>query len=60
MVKEVGLPQWAQIKKIVRDHQSLTPEPRLVIQPDDELVVTAPAGKHPELEDVFTRWRRRV
>jgi hypothetical protein len=31
-----------------------------VIEPGDRLFVLAPRSMRPELEDVFTRWRRRV
>lgn len=60
MVKEIGLPHWARVTKISRDGKNLKPSPSTVICPNDELLVIAPLSKHPELEDVFIRWRRRV
>jgi cell volume regulation protein A len=60
MVREIGLPHWAKVTKISRNKEHIKPGPDTVIKPNDELLVVAPLAKHPELEDVFTRWRRRV
>jgi cell volume regulation protein A len=60
MVKEIGLPNWARVTKISRGTEHITPQNDTVIRPDDELLVVAPLSMHPELEDVFIRWRRRV
>lgn len=60
MVKEIGLPHWAEVSKIVRGDKVIKPDNATVICPDDELLIVAPLSMHPELEDVFTRWRRRV
>lgn len=59
-VSEVGLPKQAQIKKIVRGTKSIKPDPKSVIRPGDCIVVVVPVLLRPELEDVFTRWRRRI
>lgn len=59
-VREIGLPHWAKVTKIKRGRENIIPEGGTIINPDDELLVVAPLSKHPELEDVFIRWRRRV
>lgn len=60
MVKEVGLPKKAQIVTIVREGKKLKPHANTVLQTDDRLIVSTYKSLHPELEDVMSRWRRRV
>jgi potassium/hydrogen antiporter len=59
-VYEIGLPHWAKVSVILRNSKKINPQNDTVIKAGDELLVIAPVNKHPELEDVFTRWRRRI
>jgi cell volume regulation protein A len=60
MMRELGLPRETQIIKIKRGGKSLKPEKDTIIQVGDHIVVAIHHSMEPELEDVFTRWRRRV
>jgi cell volume regulation protein A len=59
-VDEIGLPRKARLTQITRASKKIKPTPKTVIQAGDRLKVEAPYAIHPEIEDVFTRWRRRV
>jgi len=59
-IYEVGLPPKAQITGIRRRSKLMEVERDTVIKIGDTLVVEAPYSIHPEIEDVFMRWRRRV
>jgi cell volume regulation protein A len=59
-VREVGLPRAAIIAVVVRDDVPIPPRGSTVIEPGDRLYVLAPHGLRPAIEDVFSRWRRRV
>jgi potassium/hydrogen antiporter len=59
-VREVGLPRTAIIAVVVRDDVSIPPRGSTVIEPGDRLYVLAPHGIRPEIEDVFSRWQRRI
>ena len=59
-VREVGLPRAAIIAVVVRGHDSIPPRGSTVIEPGDHLFVLAPHSLRPAIEDVFSRWRRRV
>jgi potassium/hydrogen antiporter len=59
-VREVGLPRAALIAVVVRDHVSIPPRGSTVIQPGDRLYILAPHELRPAIEDVFSRWQRRV
>ncbi len=59
-VREVGLPRAAIVAVIRRDGQSIPPRGSTVIRSGDQLFVLAPHSLRPEVEDVFSRWRRRV
>jgi cell volume regulation protein A len=59
-VREVGLPRAAIIAVVVRDDVSIPPRGSTVIEPGDRLYVLAPHDLRPAIEDVFSRWRRRV
>jgi cell volume regulation protein A len=59
-VREVGLPRTAIIAVVVRGDDSIPPRGSTVIEPGDRLYVLAPRSLRPAVEDVFSRWRRRV
>ncbi|MCA9334855.1 potassium/proton antiporter [Candidatus Saccharibacteria bacterium] len=59
-VREVGLPPRAHIIEIKRRSKQIEVTDDTVIRPRDRLCVEAPYSIHPEIEDVFMRWRRRV
>jgi cell volume regulation protein A len=59
-VRELGLPRDALIAVINRDGDAIPPRGSTVIQPGDRLYVLVPRTQRADLEDVFTRWRRRV
>jgi cell volume regulation protein A len=59
-VRELGLPRSALIAVVARGADTIPPRGSTVIEPGDRLFVLAPRGVRPELEDVFSRWRRRV
>lgn len=60
MVYEVGLPAQAKIVEIKRRGAKVEFDRKTVIKARDRLCVEAPFKIHPEIEDVFMRWRRRV
>lgn len=60
MVFELGLPPRATLANITRKSRSVKVTSKTVVKPGDRLCVEAPSGIHPEIEDVFTRWRRRI
>jgi cell volume regulation protein A len=59
-VREVGLPRDALIAVVSRADETIPPRGSTVIEPGDRLYVLLPRGRRPDLEDVFSRWRRRV
>jgi len=59
-VREVGLPRTAIIAVVVRGDDSIPPRGSTVLQPGDRLFVLVPHSMRPAVEDVFSRWRRRV
>jgi cell volume regulation protein A len=59
-VREVGLPRTAIIAVVVRGDDSIPPRGSTTIEPGDRLFVLAPRSARPAVEDVFSRWRRRV
>ena len=59
-VREVGLPRTAIIAVVVRGEDSIPPRGSTIIEPGDHLFVLAPHSVRPAVEDVFSRWRRRV
>ena len=60
VVRELGLPRTALIAVVARGHETIPPRGSTVIEAGDRLFVLAPRESRPELEDVFSRWRRRV
>jgi potassium/hydrogen antiporter len=59
-VRELGLPREALVAVLVRGDDAIPPRGRTTVEAGDVLFVLAPDGRGPELEDVFSRWRRRV
>jgi cell volume regulation protein A len=59
-VRELGLPRTALIAVVSRGGRSIPPRGSTRIEPGDRLFVLVPRDDHPDLEDVFARWRRRV
>jgi potassium/hydrogen antiporter len=60
VVRELGLPRQALVALVVRGDEAIPPSGNTTIEPGDVLVVLAPNGKGPEVEDVFSRWRQRI
>ncbi len=60
MVRELGLPRTALIAVVNRGDATIPPRGSTVIEPGDVLYVLAPRKARPDVEDVFSRWRRRV
>jgi potassium/hydrogen antiporter len=59
-VRELGLPRTALVAVVARGDETIPPRGSTVIEPGDRLFVLAPRSMRPELEDVFSRWRRRI
>jgi cell volume regulation protein A len=59
-VRELGLPRDALIAVISRDTETVPPRGSTVVRPGDRLFVLVPHNQRADLEDVFSRWRRRV
>jgi cell volume regulation protein A len=57
---EIGLPPKAHVVEIRRRSKMINVTSETVIKAGDTLTVEAPYSIHPEIEDVFMRWRRRV
>lgn len=60
MIKEVGLPKNSKIAVVVRNSKRFKPNHSTIILAGDNLIINAPLSMHPEVEDVFSRWRRRI
>jgi potassium/hydrogen antiporter len=59
-VRELGLPRDALIAVIARGADAIPPRGSTEVAAGDRLFVLVPHAKRPDLEDVFSRWRRRV
>ncbi|MDQ3066036.1 MAG: potassium/proton antiporter [Actinomycetota bacterium] len=59
-VRELGLPRTALIAVINRGDDTIPPRGSTVVLAGDRLFVLVPHAKRADLEDVFSRWRRRV
>jgi len=59
-VRELGLPRNALVAVINRDGEAIPPRGSTVLAAGDRLFVLVPRKNRADLEDVFTRWRRRV
>jgi cell volume regulation protein A len=59
-VRELGLPRSALIAVINRGDDTIPPRGSTVVEAGDRLFVLVPRELRADLEDVFSRWRRRV
>jgi cell volume regulation protein A len=59
-VREVGLPRSAIIAVVARGDDTIPPRGSTMIEPGDRLFVLAPHAMRRDVEDTFSRWRRRV
>jgi potassium/hydrogen antiporter len=59
-VRELGLPRSALIAVVTRGSHTIPPRGSTVVEAGDRLFVLAPRSMRADVEDVFTRWRRRV
>ncbi len=59
-VRELGLPRSALVALVARRGDTIPPRGGTVIESGDRLFVLTPRAMRAELEDVFSRWRRRV
>jgi potassium/hydrogen antiporter len=59
-VRELGLPREALIAVVNRDGEAIPPRGGTVLEAGDRLFVLVPRKSRADLEDVFSRWRRRV
>lgn len=59
-VAEIGLPPKTHLVAIKRSSKRIDLGRKTIIKSGDHLIVEVPVSLQPELEDVFTRWRRRV
>jgi cell volume regulation protein A len=59
-VRELGLPRSAIIAIVGRGDDSIPPRGSTIIEPGDRLFVLAPRSMRRDVEDVFSRWRRRI
>jgi cell volume regulation protein A len=59
-VRELGLPRDALIAVVNRDGRAIPPRGSTTIEGGDRLFVLVPRRSRADLEDVFSRWRRRV
>ena len=60
MLHEIGLPPWARFARVVRGSGKRQLKANMVLEPGDTIVVTYPPTLQPELDDVVSRWRRRI
>ena len=59
-VREVGLPRIAIIAVVGRGDDWIPPRGSTILEPGDRLFVLAPRSARQDVEDVFSRWRRRI
>jgi cell volume regulation protein A len=59
-VRELGLPRSALVAVVARRGATIPPRGSTVVEAGDRLFVLVPRGMRADLDDVFTRWRRRV
>ena len=59
-VRQLGLPRNALIAVVHRNDEALPPRGSTILRAGDRLFVLVPHKNRPDLEDVFSRWRRRV
>ncbi len=59
-VRELGLPRSALVAVISRRGDSIPPRGSTIVEPGDRLFVLVPQNDRAVLEDVYSRWRRRI
>jgi potassium/hydrogen antiporter len=59
-VRELGLPRDTLVATINRNGQEIPPNGSTIVEAGDRLFVLTPPARRPDLEDVFTRWRRLI
>ncbi|MBA2383199.1 MAG: potassium/proton antiporter [Actinobacteria bacterium] len=59
-VRELGLPRSALVAVVARGGETIPPRGSTILEPGDRLFVLVPRSMRADLEDVFSRWRRRV
>jgi potassium/hydrogen antiporter len=59
-VRELGLPRDALVVSVSRNGEVIPPRGSTLIQAGDRLSVVIPLQRRPDLDDVFTRWRRLI
>ncbi len=59
-VRELGLPRNALIAVIHRDGDAIPPRGSTTVRQGDRLFILVPHKHRADIEDVFSRWRRRV
>jgi len=59
-VSELGLPRNALVAVIHRDGEAVPPRGNTILHAGDRLFVLVPRKSRADLEDVFSRWRRRI
>jgi cell volume regulation protein A len=59
-VRQLGLPRNALIAVVHRNDEALPPRGSTILRAGDRLFVLVPRKNRADLEDVFSRWRRRV
>jgi potassium/hydrogen antiporter len=59
-VRELGLPRNALVAVINRDGEAIPPRGSTVVEAGDRLFVLVPRKNRADLDDVLSRWRRRV
>ena len=59
-VRELGLPRDTLVAAINRNGHAIPPRGSTIVNAGDHLFVLIPPERRPDLEDVFTRWRRLI
>ena len=59
-VRELGLPRSAIVAVVVRGDDAIPPRGSTIVLAGDHLFVLAPRSMRQDVDDVFSRWRRRV
>jgi len=59
-VRELGLPRDTLVAVVVRGKEAIPPRGSTTVEAGDRLFVLAPRKMLQDVEDVFSRWRRRV
>jgi cell volume regulation protein A len=59
-VRELGLPRDALVASVSRNGTVIPPRGSTIIEAGDQLSIVIPPQRRPDLDDVFTRWRRLI